>query len=120
MAQLAEVLLAQAEEGGAVELGVAADGVVRVRVQVAPARVPPDLLGLVATLQIHGGGVPVLLLAPDVVAALEQQDALPRGSEIVDQRPPAGPGPDHDHVVAVRHGASSLWVRPAQAPVTRV
>ena len=43
MTQLAKVLLAQPEEGGAVELGIAAHRVVGVRVQFLAIAVMPDL-----------------------------------------------------------------------------
>ena len=46
MADLAEVLFAKAEERRAVELGVAADVVVGVRVQLLAVAIAPDLFGL--------------------------------------------------------------------------
>ena len=104
--QLAEVRLAQAEQRGAVELGVAAHRVVRVRMQIAACRVLPDLFRLVSAVDVHCPRVPVLLLAADVIAPLEQQDALP--------------GPDHDHVVCVRHAASSTFVGRGRLCVTRL
>ena len=44
---------------------------------------------------------PVLRLARQPVAALEQQDALARRGEVAGQRAAAGAGADDDHVVAV-------------------
>ena len=118
--QLPEVGFAQAEQRGAVELGVAPHRVVRVRVQVAPVGVLPDLLRLVPAVHVHCPGVPVLLLTADVVAPLEQQDALPGRRESVHQRAPASPGPDHDQVVCVRHAPSSSFVAHGPPLVTRL
>ena len=52
MPELAEVLLSEAEQRGAVELGVAAYPIVGMRMQVLPVLVPPMLLGLVALFTI--------------------------------------------------------------------
>ncbi|MGC4089234.1 MAG: hypothetical protein QM756_15385 [Polyangiaceae bacterium] len=52
VAKLAEIFFAQAEQGCAVELGVTADVVVRVRMQRLPVRVSPDLFGVVAALKL--------------------------------------------------------------------
>ena len=61
--ELAEVLLAQPEQRRAVELGVAADVVVGVRVELLAVPIAPDLLGLVLALDVDGLRVPVVLLA---------------------------------------------------------
>src|SRR5438876_10229819 len=83
MAQLAEVTLPQPEQGGAVELRVAADVVVRVRMEFLAVLVPPLFLRAVAAVEHDRLSVPVLLLARHVVSALEQQDAFAGGSEAV-------------------------------------
>ena len=51
MPELAEVFLAQTEQRGAVELGIAADVVIGVRMQVLAVFVAPDFLGVVLALQ---------------------------------------------------------------------
>src|SRR6266702_1030234 len=101
MAQLAEVALAQPEQRGAVELRVAPDVVVRVRMEFLAVLVPPLFLRAVAALEHDRLSVPVLLLARHVVAALEQQDAFAGGSEAVGQRAAARAGADDDDVVVV-------------------
>src|SRR6516225_348223 len=105
VAQLAEVLLAEAEERRAVELGVASHRVVGVRVERVALAVVPDLLRLVAALDVHPARVPVGLLPGDEVAALEEEDALAGGGQGLGQRPAAGAGADDDDVVAV-HGTN--------------
>src|SRR5215813_3377784 len=105
---LAEVLAAQAEERGAVELGVAADEVVRVRMERPALRVQPDFLRVVAGLEIDLPRVPVLPLARHEAAALEHENALACRRERVEQRAPAGPRPDDDHVVRRCHGTSRV------------
>src|SRR5438034_11413941 len=102
MAQLAEVALAQPEQRGAVELRVAPDVVVRVRVEFLSFLVPPLFLRAVAALEHDGLGVPVLFLAGNVVAALEQPDALAGAREPVAQRAAARAGADADDVELVR------------------
>src|SRR5207249_3778316 len=61
----------------------------------------------VAIVDEHVLRKPVLRLAGEPVAALEQQDTLARGSEMADEGAAAGPGSDHDHVVVVAHDPSS-------------
>src|SRR5437899_10132238 len=101
MAQLAEATLPQPEQAGALKLRVAADVIVRVRMEFLAVLVPPLFLRAVAALEHDRLGVPVLLLARHVVAALEQQDALAGGSEPVGQRAAAGAGADDDDVIMV-------------------
>jgi hypothetical protein len=72
--QRAEVFSPQPIEHAAPELAVAADVVVAVRVEGAPVRVQPQLLGLVAQMFPHGLRIPVLLLLGDEVAALEDEN----------------------------------------------
>src|SRR5881409_562468 len=98
MLDLPEVLPAEAEERGAIELGVAAHPVVGVRVQLSTLRVPPYFLGVVFPLEVDRLRTPVVLLAWDVVAALEEQDALTGGGETMRQRSTPRPGPDDDDV----------------------
>jgi hypothetical protein len=108
MADLAEVFPAHAEQRRAVEFGVAADVVVGVGVERVAVAVPPHLLCLVFTLHVDGTRVPVVLLARDVVAALEQENALAAGRELPSERAAAGAAADDDHVVVVvgRHEIS--------------
>jgi hypothetical protein len=63
----------------AVELGVAPHVVVRVWVQGLAVSVAPDLFGIVLGFDIHRPRAPVIFFPRHVVAALEQQDAFPRG-----------------------------------------
>jgi hypothetical protein len=80
VSDLAEVLLAEADQRGAVELGVPADEVVRAGVELLAVAIVPGLLDVVAVLDLDGARVPVLLLARDVAAPLEEEDALARGA----------------------------------------
>ena len=74
--ELAEVALAQAVERGAVHLGRAADEVVDARLERLAVLVEPGLLGDVAVVDEDVGGAPVLLLARQPPAALEQENVL--------------------------------------------
>ncbi len=121
MAQLAEVLAPQPEQRRAVELGVAADVVVGVRMERGAAAVEPLLPGLVAAEDVHGARAPVVLLAPHVVAALDDENAFARGREAVGERAAARAAADHDHVVAAvcPGSAHSLLPRAVSASVGR-
>jgi len=81
--ELTEILPPQAEQCRSVELGVAADVIVGVRVQRLAMLAAPLLLRIIPAFYVDGSGVPVLGFAPDVVAALEQQDTLTGGGESV-------------------------------------
>ena len=118
--QLAEVLRAQPEQRRAVELGVAADVVVDLRRELVAVAVEPELRRPVLALDEHGGGVPVVALARQVVAAFEQQDPLAGGGDAVGERAAAGPRADHDHVVMLVFGHSdSLGCSSGQPPSCR-
>src|SRR5439155_24787719 len=100
---LAEVLLAEAEEDCSVDLRVAADVVLSVRPERNPMLVDPHLFGDVALLPENLPGIPVLRLAREVATALEDQDAQTARGEPVGERAAAGPAADDDHVVVVGH-----------------
>lgn len=93
VAQLAEVLGAQSEERGAVELGVAADVVVDLRRELVAVLVVPELGSTVLALDEHRGGVPVVPLARQVAPALQDQDPLPGGSQSMRERAAPAPVP---------------------------
>ena len=96
--ELPEVLPAQPEERGAVELRVPADPVVRVRMELPALGIPPHFLRRVPPLQIDGLGAPVGLLTRDVVTPLDEQDALARRGQAVGESSTAGAGPHDDDV----------------------
>ncbi len=73
----AEVFGAKAEEGGAVDFGLAADEVGLLRVEWLAVLVEPDVLGVVAVVEEDGRGVPVEFFLGEEGAALEEEDALP-------------------------------------------
>src|SRR5207247_9525030 len=81
VAQLSEVPLPQPKQRRTVKLGVTADVVVGVGVEIVPGRVAPHFLGAVPALEDHGARVPVLLLPRHVFAALAEQAARPGGRE---------------------------------------
>ena len=107
--ELLEVLLPQAVERGAVELRRAAHEVVDLRLERLALVVVPGVLRDVAVVDEHVLGKPVLRLAREPVAALQQQDPLARRRQVPCERAAAGTGSDDDHVV-VSH-RSVLLVR---------
>src|SRR5262249_39413875 len=105
MLDRAEVLGPEAEERGAVELGVAADVVVLLWREAVPGGGLPRLVRRVLPAEEHGIGVPVVALARQEIAPFEQQDAQACRGELPRERPTPGSTPDdHDVVVVIRHG----------------
>src|SRR5919108_2530845 len=100
---LAEVPLTQPEEDGAVDLRLAPDVVVLTGVERLPVLVEPRLVRLVLVADEYRAAVPVVRLAPQVIAALEDEDALAGGRQPVRERAAPGAGPDDDHVVVLGH-----------------
>src|SRR5262249_45387889 len=83
------------------EFRVAADVVVGVWVERLAFAVAPLLLRVIAGLEVDGAGGPVLLLARDIVATLQEQDLLSGRRECPGQRAAPGAGADDDDVVVV-------------------
>ena len=94
---------AQPVQRGAVELGGAADEVVHLRLERLAVAVVPGVRRDVAVVDEHLVREPVLRLARQPAAALEQQDPLARGRQATHQRAAARAAPDHDHVVGGAH-----------------
>ena len=105
--ELAEVTRPQAVERGAVELGGAADVVVDPGLERLAVLVVPRVGRDVAALDEDGLRLPVLLLAGQEAAPLEQQDPLARRGQGVGQRPPARTCSDDDDVVVLGHRMAS-------------
>ena len=101
----AEVFSAEAEECGAVDLGLAADVVGLLGVKGLVVLVEPDVFGVIAVVEEDGGGVPVEFFLGKKRAALEDEDAFARLGQM--ERECAAPcsGSDDDGVVVVGHGA---------------
>src|SRR5262245_15962935 len=98
MLDLPEVLPAEAEERGAVELRVAAHPVVRVRMELATLGVPPHFFGGVLSFQVHRLRAPVVFLTRHVVAPLYHQDSFARRRKPMRQRATTCSSPDDDDV----------------------
>src|SRR4051812_25384430 len=103
MADLAEVALPEPEEDRAVELCLPADVVVLAGTKGLSVLVVPRLVRLVLVAHEDCAAIPVVGLAAQVVAALEQQDALARGREPVGEGAAAAAAADDDHVVVAAH-----------------
>src|SRR5215471_478398 len=101
MTNLSKVLLPQPEQRGSIELGVAADVIIGVRMEFLAITVAPDFSCLIPAFGIDRLGIPVVLLTLDVVAALQQQNALSGWRQFVGQRAAARARADDDHVVVV-------------------
>ena len=100
---LAEVGRAQAAQGGAVELGGAADVVVHARLERAPGPVAPGILRDVAAGVEHLKWLPVTQFPGQEIPPLEQQDPFSRHGQRPRQRSAAGPASYYDGGVMVRH-----------------
>ena len=116
MLDLAEVLGPEAVQGRTVQLGGAADEVVHLRLEALAVVAVPGVGRDVAAVDEHVVGIPVLRLAGEPVAALQQQDALAGGRQLAGQRATARAGTDDDHVVAIHaHSSSSSSARMIRA-----
>jgi hypothetical protein len=103
MVEDAEVLNAEAEEGGSVDFGLAADKVGLLRVEWLIVFVEPDILGVIVIVEEDGGRVPVEFLLGEEGAALEDEDALTGLGEMEGESAAAGSSSDDDGVVLVGH-----------------
>src|SRR5207245_7682044 len=95
---------------------VAADVVVGMWMKRLAVLVPPDFLRVVLGLHVDRTRAPVVLLSTDVVAALDQQDLLAGGREMVGERSAARAGADDNHVVMGHAGISMKPHRKMQGP----
>ncbi len=102
----AEVLGTEAEEGGTVDLGLAADVVGLLGVEGVVVLVEPDVFGVVAVVEEDGGGVPVEFFLGEKGAALEDENALASLREMEGESSATGSGSDDDGVVWVGHRTS--------------
>ena len=101
MLDLVEVAFAQPEQDRAVELRVPADEILLVGFERNAVLVIPALAGQVALLVEDLVAVPVLGLAREIAAALEQQDPLAGGGQAPGERAAPGAAADDDDVVMV-------------------
>ena len=112
VAHLAEVAGPHAQGRRAPHLGVAADGVLHAGLEGFAALVVPGLVRVVAAVELDRAHVPVLLLARQVLAALEQEDALPRRRQPVCERASTRAAADHDHVPVTHHASDPPGAKP--------
>src|SRR5690349_18180280 len=101
VAQFAEIFFAQAEQRGAVKLGVAADVVVGVGMQIFAVFIKPGFFGVVVGVHVHELRIPVRLFARNVVATLENENPLSRRSQVIGEGSTTRAGSDNDYVVAI-------------------
>ena len=116
VAQFREILATHPVQRGPVHLGGAADVVVHLRLEALVLRVVPGVRRVVPAVDEHVGGVPVVRLARQPVAALQQQDPLARRGEVPGEGAATGAGADDDDVVGVHSRASrrsATMMRPA-------
>src|SRR5262249_14578881 len=103
MAQLAEVLLPEAVQRSAEHLGRAADEIMHLRLKRPTVAIIPCVGRDVAVVLEHRRRIPIFCLALEPVAALENQDALPRWRELPRERAAARAAADDDNVEAPVH-----------------
>src|SRR5215216_5611826 len=108
MTNLTKVFLSQTKERCAVEFGVAANEVIRMRMQLLAVAVAPRLFGVVFTFEIYGARAPVLLFPRNVIAAFEEQGLLAGGREFVGECAATRARADDDYVVVIVTGHDAL------------
>src|SRR6266446_9386836 len=101
MANLAEILLAQAKQRGSIEFRVSTDVVVGVRMQRLAILIPPLFLGVVAGFSHNRARTPVLFFTRKIAAALDDQDLLACRSKLVGQGSATRAAANDDDVVVM-------------------
>ena len=99
MDDLAEVFAAQAEQGSAVNFGVAADAIVQAGMEGPAVAAVPGFHRLILAVDKNRFRAPVVALALEIVAALQEQDAFAGRGKTQRQCPATGAGTDDDEVV---------------------
>ncbi len=107
MTQLAEILLPKAIQRGTEHLGRSADKIMYLRLKRPAVAVVPGIGRDIAVLHEDRCRIPVFRLALEPVAALENQDALPRGREVSGESAAACAAADDDDVEALVHARSA-------------
>src|SRR5262249_20302475 len=103
MVEVAEIFFGQPVERRAEQFCGAADEIMHLRLERAAVAVVPALGRDIAVLHEHRRRVPVLRLALEPIAALEDEDALARRREVSRERAAAGAAADDDDVEALIH-----------------
>ena len=103
MLEFAEILLAQAIEGGAEHLGRAADEIMHLRLKRPAVPVVPGVGRDVAVIHEHRRCIPVLRLTLEPIAALEDEDALSRRGKVSRESPAARAAADDNDVELLIH-----------------
>jgi hypothetical protein len=108
MVNLTEVFFPETEQRGAVELSIAADVVISVRMELFAVLVVPNFFGLVFSFEVYGAGIPVVFLPRNIAAPFQEQDALAGGRQLVSQGAPAGASTDNNDIKVVLGGLLEL------------
>jgi hypothetical protein len=95
----AKIFLTQPEEGRAIHFGVAPDVIVNSRMERATVPVVPGFLRLVFRVHEDRERIPILAFPRQIIAALEEEDALAGGSEPMRERAPARAAANDDEIV---------------------
>src|SRR5512132_3362577 len=98
VAQYSEVLRAEAEQSRAVELCIPTNVVVDLGRELVAVLVVPELGCPVFPADEYRGGIPVVALARQVVAAFKDQDLLAGGRKPVSEGPSTRTRADNDHI----------------------
>src|SRR5438874_1264316 len=107
MFEFAKIFLAHAKQRGAVELRCATHEVMRPWLKGFTAVIIPGVLRDIAVVEEDRVDIPVLFLARQKGAALQEQNAFAGGCQTVRQRAAAGASANDDHVI-VFHGSFLL------------
>ena len=93
MGDLVEIALAQPEQRGAIHFGIAADIVMELRAKVSPFALVHVSAAWYSAIDEDGLRAPVRLLARQIIAAFQDQDALAGRRERWASEAPPGPLP---------------------------
>ena len=105
----AEIFLAQTEQSGAIDFGIAADPVASTGMQIVTFFVGPDIFGVIAVIEKYSVGIPVRLFLRQESAALENKHSFTSIGQMVCQRSAARARADDNRFIPFSgYHASSL------------
>ncbi len=101
MPELSKIFPAEAQQGRAIHLGVPTDVVMDTGMKFFAVLVVPGFMSFVLRLGKDSASIPVVFLARQIAASLQDQNPLTGRRQGVGQSAAPGTGTNNDHVVVV-------------------
>jgi hypothetical protein len=108
MPDLFEIALTQAKQHSSINFAVAADVIVKPRMESLPLGIVPGFRGLVVGVNENGLAIPIFAFAREIVAAFQQQDFLACLRQPPSHGSTTGAGTNDNDVIMLRAHAARL------------